>query len=173
MRRKEYALKKTEEKLATRQAFLEAIDNAPTPAQQRKALAAFLKERDLNPIEELVNLAQDKDVSKAQRIGIWKSIAEFVQPKLKSVDVSGNLSGDFTVQLVDFSGMTREDAERETRAARAKQAEPGDGYDEFVSGEDRLDPGGSRGDYPDDEENEPPESPEPDEPPENHGDEPG
>ena len=47
-----------QKELTVKQQFLEAMNNAPTPAQQRKALLALFAEKGINPIEELMNFSQ-------------------------------------------------------------------------------------------------------------------
>ena len=96
-----------EKKLDIKQQFLNAMNNAPTPAQQRKALLALFAEKGINPIEELMNFTSDDEVPLKERISIWKELASYTQPKLKSVDISATVSGEMKVVTMDFSKLTQ------------------------------------------------------------------
>lgn len=125
-------LRKVEKELTTKQQFLEVMNQAPTPAQQRKALLALFYEKGINPIEELLNYTADPDVEKRDKIGIWKEICSYTQPKLKSVDVQGTLNGEMKVMTVDYSKVAKS-ALANTVEAEIVEAE----YDEFLSDEDK------------------------------------
>jgi hypothetical protein len=122
-----------EKELTVKQQFLNAMSSAPTPAQQRKALLALFAEKGINPIEELMNFTSDDEVPLKERISIWKELASYTQPKLKSVDISATVSGEMKVVTMDFSKLTQ--------AQLMKQAEEDvvdlEDYNEFVSEEDK------------------------------------
>jgi len=124
-----------EKQLDIKQQFLNAMNNAPTPAQQRKALLALFAEKGINPIEELMNFTADDEVPLKERISIWKELASYTQPKLKSVDISATVTGEMKVVTMDFSKMTQ--------SQLMKQANEDildiEDYDEFVSEEDKND----------------------------------
>jgi hypothetical protein len=105
------------------------MSNAPTPAEQRKALLAMFAERGINPIEELMNYTDDPDVAKKDKIAIWKELASFTQPKLKTVDVQGTLQGEMKILTVDYSQVAKSEL--------AKDAEVINDYDEFLSEEEK------------------------------------
>ena len=122
-----------EKKLDVKQQFLSAMNNAPTPAQQRKALLALFAEKGINPIEELMNFTTDDEVPLKERISIWKELASYTQPKLKSVDISATVTGEMKVVTMDFSKLTQ--------AQLMKEADDDivdiEDYNEFVSEEVR------------------------------------
>ena len=107
MKEAQSKLRKVEKELTTKQQFLEIMSQAPTPAQQRKALLALFYEKGINPIEELLSYAADPDVEKRDKIAIWKEICSYTQPKLKSVDVQGTLNGEMKVMTVDYSKVSK------------------------------------------------------------------
>lgn len=125
-------LRKVEKELSTKQQFLEVMNSAPTPAQQRKALLALFYEKGINPIEELLNYAADPDVDKRDKIAIWKEICSYTQPKLKSVDVQGTLSGELKVMTVDYSKVSKSGLAKPVEGEIVESS-----YDEFISDEDR------------------------------------
>lgn len=124
-----------EKKLDIKQQFLNAMNSAPTPAQQRKALLALFAEKGINPIEELMKFTTDDEVPLKERISIWKELASYTQPKLKSVDISATVSGEMKVVTMDFSKVTQDQL--------IKQADSDivdlEDYDEFISEEDKND----------------------------------
>lgn len=124
-----------EKELNIKQQFLSAMSNAPTPAQQRKALLALFAEKGINPIEELMNFTSDDEVPLKERISIWKELASYTQPKLKSVDVSATVSGEMKVVTMDFSKLTQDQLIKQADADIVDL----DDYNEFISEEDRND----------------------------------
>jgi hypothetical protein len=132
MKEAQKELRKVEKELTTKQQFLEVMNQAPTPAQQRKALLALFYEKGINPIEELLNYTADPDIEKRDKIGIWKEICSYTQPKLKSVDVQGTLNGEMKVMTVDYSKVAKS-ALANPVEAEIVEAE----YDEFLSDEDK------------------------------------
>tara|TARA_Y100000361_G_scaffold153636_1_gene176002 strand:- start:4555 stop:4986 length:432 start_codon:yes stop_codon:yes gene_type:complete len=133
MKQAQKELKKVEKKLDTKKQFLDMMSKAPTPAEQRKALLAMFAERGINPIEELMNYTQDPQVAKKDKIAIWKELASFTQPKLKSVDVQQNISGEMKILSVDFSKVAKSDLAKTVEADIVEEEE----YDEFLSDEER------------------------------------
>ena len=132
MKEAQKELRKVEKELTTKQQFLETISQAPTPAQQRKALLALFYDKGINPIEELLGYAADPDVDKRDKIAIWKEICSYTQPKLKSVDVQGTLNGEMKVMTVDYSKVAKSNLANAVEAEIVEEA-----YDEFVSDEDK------------------------------------
>ena len=122
-------LAKVDKELSVKKQFLDMMSNAPTPAEQRKALLAMFAERGINPIEELMNYTEDPQVAKKDKIAIWKELASFTQPKLKTVDVQGTLQGEMKILTVDYSKVSKSEL--------AKDVEVVDDYDEFMSEEEK------------------------------------
>ena len=133
MKQAQKELKKVEKKLDTKKQFLDMMSKAPTPAEQRKALLAMFAERGINPIEELMNFTQDPQVAKRDKIAIWKELASFTQPKLKSVDVQQNIQGEMKILSVDFSKVAKSDLAKPVDEAIVDE----DQYDEFLSDEEK------------------------------------
>lgn len=129
-------LAKVEKDLSIKQQFLDTMSKAPTPAEQRKALLAMFAERGINPIEELMNFTEDPDVAKKDKISIWKELASFTQPKLKSVDVQGTLSGEMKIMTVDYSKVVKSELANSIEAEIVEEDE----YEEFLSEEDKHEP---------------------------------
>jgi hypothetical protein len=133
MKQAQKELKKVEKTLDTKKQFMDMMSNAPTPSEQRKALLAMFAERGINPIEELMNYTQDDSVAKKDKIAIWKELASFTQPKLKSVDVQQNITGEMKILSVDFSKVAKSDLAKEVQADIVEE----EGYDEFLSEEEK------------------------------------
>lgn len=139
MKEAQNELGKVERKLATKQQFLELMSQAPTPAQQRKALLAMFHERGISPIEELMNFTDDPDVDKKDKIAIWKELCSYTQPKLKSVDVQGTLSGEMKIMTVDYSKVAKSDLANSIDAEIVETE-----YNEFLSEEDKNERGNTK-----------------------------
>ena len=66
-----------------------------------------------------------------ERIAIWKELASYTQPKLKSVDVQQTITGEMKIMTVDYSKISKSDI----LDAEIIDKEPE--YDEFLSDEDQ------------------------------------
>tara|TARA_E500000305_G_scaffold101746_1_gene95530 strand:- start:15739 stop:16260 length:522 start_codon:yes stop_codon:yes gene_type:complete len=131
MKQAQKDLKVVEKELDVKKQFLEMMAKAPTPSEQRKALLAMFAERGINPIEQLLEYTDDKDVPVKEKIALWKELASYTQPKLKSVDVQANVSGEFKVLTMDYSKIAKSDVEE------AEVVDNNEGYDEFISDQDK------------------------------------
>lgn len=120
-------LAKVDEELDIKKQFLDTMSKAPTPAEQRKALLALFAERGVNPIEELLQFTQDPEIKKSDKIAIWKELASFTQPKLKSVDVQATVQGEMKILTVDYSKAIKDDIIDVSASD----------YEEFLSDQDR------------------------------------
>ena len=129
-------LAKVEKDLSIKQQFLDTMSKAPTPAEQRKALLAMFAERGINPIDELMQFTDDPDVAKKDKISIWKELASFTQPKLKSVDVQGTMSGEMKILTVDYSNVSKSEL---AKTVDAEIVDEEDDYNEFLSEEEKHD----------------------------------
>ena len=125
-------LAKVDKELSVKKQFLDMMSNAPTPAEQRKALLAMFAERGINPIEELMNYTEDPQVAKKDKIAIWKELASFTQPKLKTVDVQGTLQGEMKILTVDYSKVSKSELAKDVEVV-----DDYDDYDEFMSEEEK------------------------------------
>lgn len=74
--------------------------------QKRKANKALvrdtLNERNINPVEKLLEFAEDETHPAAMRIGIWKELLKYMVPQMKALDITANVSQDLSVQRVMF-----------------------------------------------------------------------
>lgn len=127
-------LAKVEKALTVKEQFLDMMSKAPTPTQQRKALLAMFAERGINPIEELMSFTADEEVPVKERIAIWKELASYTQPKLKSVDVQQNITGEMKIMTVDYSAVTKTQL---NDIVNAEVIDNDGDYDEFISDEDK------------------------------------
>lgn len=91
-------------KVKRRQELLEMMSKAPSVAAQRKILFQMFEEADYNPIQTLIDHATDPATPVRERIALAKELAAYYQPKPKSVEVQGHLSGGsgVTINVVDF-----------------------------------------------------------------------
>lgn len=64
----------------------------------------ILSELDVNPIQELVGIAQSDESSIGQKIDCYKEIARYTYPKFKSVEQSVS-KGGFTPTVIKLVGI--------------------------------------------------------------------
>lgn len=85
-------------------------DNNHKPAKQRKNVAEVLNEEceGVDPIVEMVRLAQDEETTKRLKFDVWRNIAEFTYPKRKAVQHTGDES-----QPVKFNFLMNEEGDNE------------------------------------------------------------
>jgi len=127
-------LGKVEKELSIKQQFLDMMSQAPTPAQQRKALLAMFADKGINPIEELMNYTTNSEVPLKEKISIWKELASYTQPKLKSVDVQQNITGEMKIMTVDYSKVSKADL---ASVVDAEVLDSDQDYGEFLSEEEK------------------------------------
>lgn len=135
MKEAQKELGKVEKELGIKKQFLDTMSKAPTPAEQRKALLALFAERGINPIEELLQFTEDPDIKKTDKIAIWKELASFTQPKLKSVDVQATMQGEMKILTMDYSKVAKSDLAKPVEEAIVEE----ESYDEFLSEEEKHD----------------------------------
>ena len=133
MKQAQKELGKVEKELEIKKQFLDTMSKAPTPAEQRKALLALFAERGINPIEELLQFTEDPDIKKTDKIAIWKELASFTQPKLKSVDVQATMQGEMKILTMDYSKVAKSDLAKPVEDAIVDE----ESYDEFLSEEEK------------------------------------
>lgn len=121
-----------EKQLDTKKQFLDMMSKAPTPSEQRKALLAMFAERGINPIEQLLEYTDDGNVPVKEKIALWKELASYTQPKLKSVDVQQNITGEMKILTVDYSSLSKADI-----ATPVEEVDNIEEYDEFLSEQDK------------------------------------
>lgn len=121
-----------EKQLDTKKQFLDMMSKAPTPSEQRKALLAMFAERGINPIEQLLEYTDDGNVPVKEKIALWKELASYTQPKLKSVDVQQNITGEMKILTVDYSSLSKADI-----ATPVEEVDNVEEYDEFLSEQDK------------------------------------
>jgi hypothetical protein len=134
MKKAQKELVKVEKDLTIKQQFLEMMSQAPTPAQQRKALLAMFADKGINPIEELMSYTTNSEVPLKEKISIWKELASYTQPKLKSVDVQQNITGEMKIMTVDYSKVAKADL---ATSVDGEVLDNDEGYGEFLSEEEK------------------------------------
>jgi len=132
MKEAQKELGKVEKELDIKKQFLDTMSKAPTPAEQRKALLALFSERGINPIEELLGYTKNDKVPLKEKISLWKELASYTQPKLKSVDVQQNITGEMKILTVDYASLKKEDL-----ATPVEDVDISEEYDEFLSDQDK------------------------------------
>lgn len=74
----------------------------PKGSRNRRTLSAMEKMRDLgcDPLEELVKIGNKalRDEDNHLAASCFKEIATYIYPKLKALDISGDLAGDFIIR---------------------------------------------------------------------------
>lgn len=129
-----------------REKTLEAMKSAPTPAKQRQILFAKFEEFDFDPIDTMIEYAQNKNVPMKDRVNTAKELASLAYAKPKSIDVQGELSSEVHVHVMDFGNLTQKQLKQAHPAHAAIEAEiadtseddeTADEYDEFIGPEDR------------------------------------
>tara|TARA_R100001163_G_C5035270_1_gene174597 strand:+ start:361 stop:786 length:426 start_codon:yes stop_codon:yes gene_type:complete len=125
-------LGQVEKELDIKKQFLDTMSKAPTPSEQRKALLALFSERGINPIEELLGYTKNDKVPLKEKIALWKELASYTQPKLKSVDVQQNITGEMKILTVDYASLKKEDL-----ATPVEEVDISEEYDEFLSDQDK------------------------------------
>jgi len=83
-----------------------------------------------------MKFTDDPDVAKKDKIAIWKELASFTQPKLKSVDVQGTMTGEMKILTVDYSKVSKSEL---AKTVEAEIVDEEDDYDEFLSEEEKHD----------------------------------
>lgn len=134
-----------DDQIAERQRTIEAMKMAPTPAKQRQLLFAKFAEYDFDPIDTMIEYAQNKNVPMKERIGTAKELAGLAYAKPKSIDVQGEVSSEVHVHVMDFKKLTQKELKPAVPLPKPVQdaieaeilEDEDDGYDEFVGPEDR------------------------------------
>lgn len=115
--------------------LLEAMKQAPTPAQQRKLLFAKFEDHDFDPIDEMIKYAKNPRIPMKERMPIIKQLSELGYAKPKSIDVQADVKTESQIMVVDFSSVSQAQLKQATPVPEA--ALPADEeYDEFLSPEE-------------------------------------
>lgn len=72
--------------------------------QRRWEIDKLLEENDLHPIQEMITLYKIGELDTDQKISLLDKLASYTVPKLKSVEVEGQVDHTFTLNIVKFSG---------------------------------------------------------------------
>lgn len=99
----------------------QVIRRRQTPADVRSALQRACDEAGYDPFKELIRLATEtfdtvvdgKTVTLPlcdtdQKISIAKELAQYLAPKLKGIEVEGQVDHEFTLKILHFNGETKE-----------------------------------------------------------------
>lgn len=93
--------------LSHKEHLLAMMAEAPTIAAQRKILFSMFSDAGFNPVEELIEHAQDEDLPLKERVRLKEKLMEYYQPKPKSVDIQASVTGEMTIQVVSFADVTQ------------------------------------------------------------------
>lgn len=87
-----------------------------TPAEARNAIREICEKKNYDPFRELIDLATQKQqveidgatvlvhsLDTEQRIAIAKEIAGYMAPKLKNIEVKGEITGDIHITVKSFA----------------------------------------------------------------------
>ena len=108
-----------------------AIKSMPKLTHQdlRKAALFLMDKHDLNPLEELIKMANDSETSATARKEILKFLVPYLFPTLKSVDVQQETKMNVTVSVQSYRGASQKDV---LPAEMVDSSE----YDEFETEDD-------------------------------------
>ena len=70
-----------------------------TPNKDKQQLLRALQKiyPDYNPLSELLKLAHDNETTNSEKISCHKEIAQYVHPKLKAIEMTGEVDHEFTI----------------------------------------------------------------------------
>lgn len=64
---------------------------------------AVMEERGYNPIEALMDIAEDEENSIKIRVDAHKELAKYYAPQLKAMDINANVKSGISINVVNFS----------------------------------------------------------------------
>ena len=73
------------------------------PEAVRKSMGEILRQRSFDPLDELIRIYREGDLSDKDRAVICKDLMQFVHPKIKQLDVNHEVKGSIKVFLQDFT----------------------------------------------------------------------
>lgn len=126
-------LNATDKVLEQKKMLLSMMQEAPTIAAQRKILFSMFTDAGFNPVQELIEHANDESLPLKDRIALKKTLMEYYQPKPKSVDIQASVTGEMTIQVISFDAVTK----TALKEADVVELAPDDEYDEFLSPEEK------------------------------------
>lgn len=84
-------------------AVISCLEPGLTTSQLRDYVLQKCRERDYDPIDELIKLARNGDISGRDRVKIHSEMVQYLVPKLRSMDVKADVNMDINVNIVRFS----------------------------------------------------------------------
>ena len=99
------AIKSMEEKIAEVRAEVAKPKKKRTAAELRQAMELLMEKHDFSPIEELIEIAidlRDRPLMLNMRVNILQDLAAYVQPKLKSVEMTGQVDHQHHIHIVRY-----------------------------------------------------------------------
>lgn len=94
-----------------------AVQQTPDTPSTRFLAADIMEKRGFNPIEKLINLAEeleakdielDLPINAEKRFKIYTALAKYYAPQPKSVDINLNSTSSSTFQIVSYTGLAKE-----------------------------------------------------------------
>lgn len=73
-----------------------------TPAEIREGMDLLFQKYDFSPVEELILIARSDETLESTKVSICKFLTEFLIPKLKSVEVKGQVDHNHMVVIRRF-----------------------------------------------------------------------
>lgn len=104
-----------------------AANALPDTAGTRFLAADLMNKRGFNPIEKLMDLADEMEGEDEQenfyekRMKLYTTLAKYYAPQPKSVDINVKTEGTITVQAVDYTSLVAERAHLIPQAYRGPQ----------------------------------------------------
>jgi hypothetical protein len=79
-----------------------------TPTQMRARIIELCRARKYDPVAAMIDMAQNDPLDADQKIAIHRELAQYVAPKVRAVDVSGEVDLSITVRVKKFGDDGRE-----------------------------------------------------------------
>lgn len=79
-----------------------------TPSQMRARIIELCRARKYDPVAAMIDMVQNENIEAEDRIAIHRELAQYVAPKVRAVDVSGEVDLTVTVRVKKFGDDGRE-----------------------------------------------------------------
>jgi hypothetical protein len=89
-------------------AKLAKAEKSTSPAKMRGIIDELCNKYGVEPAEELIKLATERDamgqfvLPNGERIKIWSELIQYRMPKMKSLEVQGQVDHNITIKVVSF-----------------------------------------------------------------------
>lgn len=79
-----------------------------TPTQMRARIIELCRGRKYDPVAAMIDMVQHDNIDADQKIAIHRELAQYIAPKVRAVDVSGEVDLTVTVRVKKFGDDGRE-----------------------------------------------------------------